>query len=290
MSKISFIILHYIVISDTIECINSILDNVGYNEYTIIVVDNASPNATGLELKNLYKNERRVKVVLNNLNLGFAKGNNIGFEIAKKELFSEFIIMINNDTIIKQRNFVDIVISKYYQYGYAIMGPNIISTANNKNQNPYVTLKYSKKSLLLILIKLNGILFLNYFSLDYIVLKTRKRKKKLDSKSSYDSTKEYTNVGLHGSCLIFSPKYIQRFDGLEDRTFLYVEEDILFYRIITNSLISLYSNEIEIFHKEDSSTNAVHKKKKLSRRFKYKNEIKSIFVLLNLIHKNQKSR
>ena len=40
-------------------------------------------------------------------NLGFAKGNNIGFHYAKYELHSDIIILANNDLIFEQVDFMD---------------------------------------------------------------------------------------------------------------------------------------------------------------------------------------
>ena len=83
MYTFSFVILHYISITDTIECIESILKNINYLKYYIIVVDNGSKNNSGNILKEKYKNNSNVKVILNENNLGFARGNNVGYKLAK---------------------------------------------------------------------------------------------------------------------------------------------------------------------------------------------------------------
>ena len=69
---IAFVILHYMAVNDTIECIKSIEDNIDTKSYRIIVVDNASPNGSGLVLFEKYKDYSCVKVILNEKNLGFA--------------------------------------------------------------------------------------------------------------------------------------------------------------------------------------------------------------------------
>ena len=51
MDKVCFVILHFLTIEDTLKCINSICENIRYKNYHIVVVDNGSPNGTGLELK-----------------------------------------------------------------------------------------------------------------------------------------------------------------------------------------------------------------------------------------------
>ena len=40
--KIVFVILHYLAIKETIDCVSSIQQNVCYDNYSIIIVDNGS--------------------------------------------------------------------------------------------------------------------------------------------------------------------------------------------------------------------------------------------------------
>lgn len=46
-TDISFIILHYNVVDETINCVNSIKNNINSNNYHIVIADNASPNKSG---------------------------------------------------------------------------------------------------------------------------------------------------------------------------------------------------------------------------------------------------
>ena len=66
--SLGFVVLHYIAIEDTIECINSIINHIDTDNYEIVVVDNASPNNTGNDLLKKYKNHEKVSVILNNKN------------------------------------------------------------------------------------------------------------------------------------------------------------------------------------------------------------------------------
>ena len=74
---ISFVILHYQAVDETISCIETIIEKVSGNK-KVIVVDNGSPNGTGELLQEKYKGFDCVCVVSTKKNLGFAKGNNIG--------------------------------------------------------------------------------------------------------------------------------------------------------------------------------------------------------------------
>jgi hypothetical protein len=64
---------------------------------------------------------------------------------------------------------------------------------------------------------------------------------------------------------------------------MYGEEAILDFVVKKDNLISLYSPEIRILHKDDSSTNFVYRKAIMKRRFYLKNFIRSLRVLQKLM-------
>lgn len=95
-AKISIVIVTYNNQSITAECINSIVEKTKYPNYEIIIVDNASSDSTCDYLKELDKKYDHIKVILNDVNYGFAKGNNIGL----REANGEFLLLLNNDTVV----------------------------------------------------------------------------------------------------------------------------------------------------------------------------------------------
>lgn len=78
---IAFLILHYITDNDTEICINSIINKCKGQKYKIIVVDNASPNNSYETLLIKFNNNDDIVFIKNIENLGFARGNNIRFQI-----------------------------------------------------------------------------------------------------------------------------------------------------------------------------------------------------------------
>lgn len=285
--KIVFLILHYYTIDDTIKCVNSIKSNIDADNYEIVIVDNASPNGTGKELEKLYKNDNKIHVLINNKNLGFAQGNNIGFKYAKDRLKADFIVMQNNDTYLIQKDFYNIILNEYNESNFGVLGPKII-LKNNKINGTYTklpTIKEQKRKLLILKI----LYIVNLFNIEHIFLKVKNLLKKILKKNTIQPqpkveeelhNQTQKNIILHGCCLIFSPKYIELFDGLDDRTFLYCEEELLFIRLMNNGLISIYNPQLLIFHNEDAATNAITKTKRKKAIFTYKNLIKSNKILL----------
>ena len=279
--KVVFVILHYITIDDTTQCIESILENVEYNNYSIVIVDNGSKNNTGNELKEQYRDNKKVTIIINDENVGFAKGNNIGFRYAKNQLNADFIILLNNDTVITQHEFIINLIESYKKSNFYICGPNIVSRVDKSKQNPIKKEFYSIKDVKKRIIKLYLLKILSIFNIDEkgqkLYFKIKKRKV-IDK--SVDKDKDFK---LHGCCLVFSKLYINKYEGLYDETFMYGEEDILKYISERDSLKMIYEKSINIFHKECSSTYAYLKEPLMKRRFYYSNSINSYKKLLQLM-------
>jgi len=302
LKKICFVILHYVVVDDTIECIESIFNNINYQNYNIVVVDNKSSNRSGIILKDKYEKIDNVTIILNNENSGFAKGNNIGYRYAKTILKAEFIILINNDTIIKQNDFIDKICNIYNETKYYILGPNIISMKNNLQQNPQISYGLDKKEIKKLIVffrytylkeVLKEIIKRNSNNSIINILKVIKKRIKLNSVKSISNkwlqfnlnhNLKQENVKLHGSCLIFSPLFIKACDNaLYSETFMYMEEDILYYICWKNNYKTIYDPNIIIYHKEDIATDEFFNSSFKKRKFCLKNSIKSAKILYKIM-------
>jgi GT2 family glycosyltransferase len=88
---VSIVVLSYNSINDLKDCIPSLLSQ-KYSNFEIIVVDNASIDGSEEFLKSNYP---EIKVIQTGKNLGYAAGNNMGFEFAE----GEYIVIINPDTV-----------------------------------------------------------------------------------------------------------------------------------------------------------------------------------------------
>jgi GT2 family glycosyltransferase len=79
-------------------CLDSIFENTKGIPYEVIVVDNNSIDSSAEMVK---KNFPHVKLIVNNKNTGFARGNNIGYELS----LGHYIAFLNPDTIIYPNTF-----------------------------------------------------------------------------------------------------------------------------------------------------------------------------------------
>jgi GT2 family glycosyltransferase len=279
MMNIVFVILHYMAIKDTMECVESIRKHIDIIDYKIVIVDNASPNNTGKQLIEEYKMQPDIVVLCNEENLGFAKGNNVGYIYAKRKLHAKYIVLLNNDVCMIQGDLYKKIEKSFEIDKFAVMGPTIITKDGLATSNPRMAEKITEQQISK-LIKRHKILYkLTFLNLQSIIILFRKVKSLLIKKSpNCFCYMKVSNIILHGSFLIFSPIYINKFDGLEPRTFMYFEEDILYLRLVKNNMVSLYNPEITVYHKEDAATDSVISGKREKQLFVLKNTIDSLEV------------
>lgn len=280
MSKFSFVILHYNTIDDTFACVESIIDNCSGSDLRIYIVDNASPNGTGETLAQKYADNDIVSVILSEENVGFAKGNNLGIEQARKDGYADFVVAMNSDTKIMQKSFCDLLDAEFKKSNFAVLGPTIYTPLGKTSINPGRDYLLQGKELEVLknfykkgidLIKGN-----RFFRLKlHQKLMSVRHRFKTSRKREFGYTE---NCVLHGCCLVFSSKFFKTFNGFDDRTFLYFEEEILYARIVKSGLKTVYSPDIEIWHKEDGATDSVFFNNAEKMLFVYENTLESIEI------------
>ncbi len=131
---ICFIVLHYMVMEQTIECVDCLLQLNG--EKKIIIVDNASKNGSGKKLELYYSDSDDIVVILNEENLGFARGNNVGCAYAREVFHPDYYVVMNNDVLIRQKDFIGRIKSIDEQESFDVLGPDIFAVRTNDHQSP----------------------------------------------------------------------------------------------------------------------------------------------------------
>lgn len=131
---VSIIILTYNNLELTKACLNSLEANTGYKNMEIIIVDNASTDDTPDFLKKNYQHKKNYQIILNNKNLGFAAGNNIGLKAAT----GEYLVLLNNDTRVTS-GWIRAMVSYFVQYSkMGLLGP----ITNNIGNEAKISTKY----------------------------------------------------------------------------------------------------------------------------------------------------
>lgn len=283
--KTYFVILNYFNFEDTIKCIASI--NRKFNkDFKIVVVDNGSTNNSVEKLTSIYKNDENIKIVCTDKNLGFAKGMNFGLQFLPTDYKDNFVVYLNNDTEILSDNWNSNIELLYKQYSFAVLGPEILTNNGIETSCYKITEPVSLKSLRTLRIKLIKYYIISFLNIHELLKKIKKNKKyQVENEIYLNENKE--NVKLHGACLIFSPIYYKKFDKLYDKSFLYMEEDALFYFVLKAGLTTLYSPLIKIRHYEDKATDFVLQNKRKKNLFCYREIYKACNKLISEIKKEE---
>ena len=94
--KLSVIVLSYNTKTILRQCLESLCQSEGREEYQIIVVDNASTDSSAEMVKNDFGGD--VELIVNPKNLGFARGNNV----ARNKCQGRYVLFLNSDVILEK--------------------------------------------------------------------------------------------------------------------------------------------------------------------------------------------
>lgn len=273
---ISFIVLHYKNIDETIECMKNLKKLKNQQDISIIIVDNHTLSEEEYQKLCVYTND----IICLEQNLGYSKANNIGIKYAKEKYNSDFYFVINNDVFIFETDIVKKIKENYNKYSFDVLGPKIDSpTGESINPFPVISdvnyeIKRCKK-----LIKIYKNPFLSMLLKNYINIKHLLKKPQVKE----NGEKIEMNVPLHGCAILFSKKYVDRYEKpFYDEIFLFHEEEFLYMRVLKDKLISIYNPEICVFHKEGSSIKKDNKIERKSKLFRESERLKSLEILKKL--------
>lgn len=293
--KLVFIILHYLNIEDTFETINSIVKNIDTLSYRIVIVDNASPDNSAQKLLSTYRENPNITVLLSKSNLGFSGGNNLGIKYARDTWDFSFLILSNNDIYLYDKAFLEKIEAEYRYSNFAVLGPMIMTAQGRCDSNPICDKPYTKEACLneIRLYKKHlrmgemGIYSI-WRKYDYYMNKLFSGRASKNSPVVKDKTpgifmQRRENVVLHGCFMIFSKNYFQVFQGLDARTFMYSEENILFQHCRSKNLLMVYNPDIAIYHKEGASVNKVASNGVKAKLFRYKTKIAAHEAYIDLL-------
>lgn len=287
--KFAVVILHYNNVDDTLECVDSFEKNLDTDSYHLLVFDNASPNGSGSELVNKLKNHNHVEVYLNEENLGFGGGNNKGIEIIRKEYDPDYLVLSNNDIVLLDKEFCKKLDEEYKMCNFALLGPMIMTADGRCDSNPIFDTEYTREAAEYDLKVIKRQLLMHEIHLykaykrlrayAYRIFKSLRKKKPTPRKDRSEGIflKRRENIVCHGCFMVFSKTFFTKFDGLDLRSFMYAEEDILFKHLMNEGMTTVYAPEILVYHKEGRSVGKSYGK----------NREKEIFLLKRYIEANE---
>lgn len=234
MPSVLIVILNYGTYDLTIKMIKEIQSKLEYDNYSIMVVDNCSPNESA-EILGKQSKELGFLFYANKSNAGYAAGNNIGIRYGIEHCF-DYSWILNNDVEIRGKNVLDHMVGiaeKDKKIG--CMGP-MIYTLDGTICPPYCRQP----------------------SLWSMTLGIRQEKKYRQTQIN-KSQKVYR---VYGCCMLLKNKAMDDIDCMDERTFLYNEEDILAERLMAKGYETFYDSDVSVTHKESSSLKQMSKNRK----------------------------
>ena len=278
---VCFIILHYNTITETEKCISSIEKMEEKDNLRIVIVDNASPNGSGMVLKKKYKGKERIVVLIKEKNDGFSAGNNEGCKYAIDRWNPDFIVIANNDVEFRQRDLVARIQNEYKQNHFAVLGPDIYNPILQIHQSPIAKNPPDRKRVN-ITIWLNRIMLWLY-PLSYPIM--REWFHRIGNKGDSEDYQTYQeNVCLMGACLIYSRDYTEKRTKIfEPETMFYYEENIQSVWCFHNQIKIIYQPSIEVWHMDGRATKSVDLQEKEQIRFRMRNILQSAQIYRNFL-------
>ncbi|EOU1714851.1 glycosyltransferase family 2 protein [Clostridium perfringens] len=198
----------------------------------IIIVDNAS---TDVSLQYLEKIEsKKIILIKNSKNSGYASGNNLGIKYAIKNFKSDFIIISNPDVYFKEESIKKCIEILQKNKINALIAPRI----ENLNCSGEVAWKLPMyKNDLLSLFYISNIL-----------------NKKMEIYDIKEKNKEILEVDvLPGSLLVIKSNVIKDINYLDENTFLYCEERILGYKLKEKGYKTILLNSDTYIHEHGAT-------------------------------------
>lgn len=255
---VAIVVLNYKNYSDTLECLQSLLE-VEYPHIRIIVVDNDSKNgsleqiaswvqARSLAFKVLSQEaaERneidtdKIILIQAKVNGGYAAGNNIGIRWAVR-VGSEYIMVLNNDTVVNP-SFIDPLVEMLDRSkAVGVVGPKVVY-GDGKIDNNCARRRPGALDYIFRIGLIGALLKDNYW----------KRRHYYTAEYDFSVPKEVDIIS--GSCMLFRRSALEAVELFDENTFLYQEEFIMHERLRAKGLQTWVVPQSGILHKGGRST------------------------------------
>ena len=221
MQKTAIVILNYKTWQDTLAEAQLVHDLFEIDWSQIIIVDNASPNESVVELaKQTIGNYVFIKSHTNN---GYASGNNIGLRYAYENGF-DYAWILNNDILIDNKNVLSEMLRIFTEDSMvAAVSPDIFSPEG------YLFNRNAKKR--------------SVWDYTLGAYAYKKKGRTLQYKSGYGYI-----YRPQGCCMLLDLQKMNEIHYLDEKTFLYFEEPILAERLCRKQYTCACATNVSVIH------------------------------------------
>lgn len=234
--KLSIIIVSFNTRQLLKQCLDSVIVSLNYssmiNSTEIIVVDNASTDGSPELVRERFK---RVKVVRNKVNSGFARANNQAIKIAK----GDYILLLNSDTRIVPDTCEILIKEADNHQDAGVIGCRLINTDGTVQPSVGFTPDLLK------------VIFWMLFLDDLPILRTSIKPYHMEDKSYYDLS-HYVGW-VSGACLMVRREALKKSGLMDESIFMYVEEVEWCQRIMKEGYKVYYTHKTSVYHHKGSS-------------------------------------
>ena len=266
--EIGIVVLNYKNFRETIECVKSLLLQEDVL-FTIVIVDNGSSNESYDEFRRQFKNNDNIFIIKSDINLGYAKGNNLGIKYLRNKGVKN-IFIANSDLLFKSP-YVLKQIKEAYEPGIGLINPIICNPDGKIDQRVF----YKKRLLYLRMLKK---------FIEWYFGKTISFSKISCDDSQAEYIKGITGTQsdryiVAGSGFMLTEDFFDKYIGLYPGTFLYYEEWATIILLHKAHLKTKVAETDSIIHKGGASTPDNIKTMTEERRKICFNSWKAIFLL-----------
>ena len=229
--KIAYICTNFNNSDLTVSAVASIAADTSH-DVSIFVVDNASDENHRRTLQKLLRDDPRVHVIFNELNIGYFAGLNVGIEAARSEGKGIDWMVIGNNDLVFSVDFIESIDKMQNDFiNYCVISPDII-TLDGAHQNPHVISNISPLREIFY-----DLYFLNYY-LGMTIQRIARLIPSLTRRGDEDEWRIPQKIYQgHGACYLLTPKFFDYFDSLWAPTFMMGEE--FFLSLQLNSVFAL---------------------------------------------------
>src|SRR3989344_804558 len=210
MKKVFISIINFNGKKNTIECLKSI-DNLNITgvDFNVVVVDNASKEK--LDLKENFLKNVPLKIILNNKNLGFSGGHNLGVNYALSNN-ADYIVILNNDTILDKNLIYELLNAFNKDSSIGIVSPKIYFAKGHEFHKE----RYKDKDLGKVIWYAGGVM-------DYKNIIGRHRGVDEIDTGQYDKISSIDFAT--GCCMAVRREVFEKIGMLDEKYFLYYEDN-----------------------------------------------------------------
>lgn len=238
--KVFVIILNYNGEGFIVQCLDSV-EKLKSNdlEIKILVVDNAS-NDNSVEL--IKTKHKEVEILINEKNLGFAEGNNLGIKYAL-EKGADYVLILNLDTIVDKDLVVQLIKSAESDSRIGIVGPKIYFAPGYEFHGE----RYKPNERGKVIWYAGGLI-------DWKNILASHRGVDEVDKGQYDKTAETDFVS--GCGMLIKKEVFEKIGLLDERYFLYWEDNDFCQRAKKAGLKLIYEPLATMFHLNAGSSSS----------------------------------